>query len=138
MNKRILRIIFPLVFLAILAAAIFGVLVMSSSGHMMTGCLGTTPDMGCSGLPLFVHLESHLRTLQNTSLATIGASSLLSMLTVLLFVTVAFWEDRESDTKNVFVSRSRDAFVVPRLIEFMRWLALLEKRDPSLVYAVSV
>jgi hypothetical protein len=139
MSQNAAKIILPLVLLATIAVAIFGAVVMGEPGHMAMGCLGLVPGVNCSILGPIEHFEAHLNTFKNISTAVVGASSLFSIIFLLLlaglFLNV---KQKENDSGGERILRYYENFISPHRIQFMHWLALREKRDPSFAYAMNV
>ena len=136
MSKPIIRFVFPLVLTAMLAAALFGFLVMSGSGHMMAGCGGLMAGAGCAELPLLAHFESHLHTFQSISSAAFSVQ-LLYVLSVFVFFAASISARISRDgSERGLVEITADFFSLPQCAKFMHWLARHEKRDPSFAYAM--
>ena len=131
-----LRFAFPFVITAVLAAALFGFLVMSGSGHMMAGCGGPVSGAGCAALPPLAHFASHLHTFQSISSAVFSALLLFVISAFLFFATSISERILRDGPKREFAGIAADFVSFPRYAKFMHWLARHEKRDPSFAYAM--
>ena len=137
MNQAAIRILFPIAIIAVLAVAIFGFAIMSEPGHMMVGCLGSTSGGNCAVLSPAEHFEAHLRGFQNISTAMAQGYSFFVTLFLILLASIPLKASLKNDPHEEFASGSRKNFISPQRIRFAHWLALREKRDPSLAGAVN-
>lgn len=137
MNKTAVKITFLVAIATVLASAIFGFSVMGEPGHMMAGCFGSAPGATCSMLSPIEHFAAHLNTFQSISVAVVQVSSLLIALLLLALGSISIAAKQINDLQGDYAKTRRDDFVSPRHFQFTHWLALHEKRDPSLAYAVN-
>ena len=136
MNKAFLTIVPFIVLIATVTVAIFGFTLMSEPGHMMAGCLGTTPGAACSTRGPIEHFEMHLSTFQSIST---GIAKAFAAFAALAFVVALFLFTRRTEDgqkESFYVSRAHDVFP-PTRTPLIHWLALHEKRDPSFAFAVN-
>lgn len=131
MKSSFSRVVFPLVFFAILAAALLGFSVMRDGGHMMAGCFEKTMGADCSMLSPLEHFEAHLHVVYGISSAFFPVLLLLGA--ALLLAVTHFGEDYSGGGGNFFLWIIRRLPEKRTLIRRMKWLALHEKRDPSVL-----
>lgn len=137
MNKPSNRIIVFLVLTATLAVAALGFSLMSEPGHLMMGCFGTMPGGSCSALGPVEHFEAHFNTFENISTGIAKAFTVLAALLIAVALFLDLKERRTGPGTREFAFARRDAASLPPQAPLIRWLALHEKRDPSLVYAMN-
>lgn len=137
MSKAAMYISSLTILLAVVATVIFGSSVMSESGHMAMGCFGLASGVNCSMLSPIEHFNAHLRTFQGVSTAVFQISSLLAVL-LLFILAVLFLITKSAGEKQAnFIAKKRGDYISPQRLEFLEWLALHEKRDPSFSYAMN-
>lgn len=138
MSRTVAKFIFPIVLVGVLVTALFGFAVMMNGmGHVMVGCFGSAPGTNCSVLSPIEHFEAHFQTFQYLTTAIVQVSSLLAAFLLILAAVVFLLlkGDRLLEQQPFAISCSDTAS--PQRIQLTHWLALREKRDPSLVYAMN-
>jgi hypothetical protein len=136
-NKTIIHFIFPLIVIAVLATALFGFSMMSEPGHMMVGCFGSVPGAACSMLSPIEHFMAHLNAFQSISTAVVQLSLLLAAALLFILAILFFDIGQLGSLSGDFAVRQFTGFRPPQRLQFMQWIALHEKRDPSFAAAMN-
>lgn len=138
MSKAVTRAIAPFLLVAVVIAVMFGFLVMMTGSGHMTLCFDGAADAGCAALTPLAHFEAHFQTFQQISTAVVQSS--FALFAVLLLLLIGAIQQRpQEDSSGTFplVARRSTFDISPQRIQYMHWLALREKRDPSRAYAMN-
>lgn len=109
---------------------------MNASDH--ANCLSSIPGVTCvSGMDPFQFAITHINTLLGVSLGVISSLALtfLAVLILLAWLTVPALSGLSPETAHylrIFTERTMRSVRKQR-----HWISLLEKRDPSIVFAAS-
>lgn len=122
-----------------IAVSVFGVWVMNHGGEGHGGCIGADVMNGvCPSSNPIAFISFHLRAFLRFSTAVFGALALASIILLVALRNVhvsvpsalrRLWHSRLRVVRAVNIRARASSRIV-----IMRWLSLLERRDPSLAF----